>query len=272
MEFVNYTSFIQLAVAFNFAFACIEGFSPATLFTGLFKQVKETIKESYEILQNNCKTLSNKSLEYLSESNSIEKNVSIQLQNDTSSLITKIDIVIKKIDDRIEMYPIYFNKVCLILGLYSIFLLFIISDYSNNSLTNRIWPLFTIGIIGYIFILLIKEWLFFKKLIVFPLPNNVLRTTLITITLFVIPYLLIFLWDFILSNFLTFTSSVDMSNIRYISIFLPYFSFAMCFILHLFSIIYAKVKIYWMNVLIRRQEVKISQVLKDNKISGIQFN
>ena len=270
MEYVNYTSFIQLAVAFNFAFVCFEKLSPVALFLGLFRQVKEDIKESYENLQNNCKTLSCKSLEYLSNSNN--KNISEELQNSTSSLITKIDIVIKKIDDRIEMYPIYFNKVCLILGLYSIFLLFIISDYRNNPMTNRVWPLFVMEVMGYIIILLFKEWLYFKKFVTNPKVNNVLLTTIITISLFFIPYMVIFIWDNFFSKFLILKFTLDFSDIRYVSLFLPYLSFVICFILHLCSIIYAKTRIYWMNVLIRRQEKSIAQVLRNSKIEGIQFD
>ena len=195
-----------------------------------------------------------------------------EIDFDTASLIVKINMAIRKVDDRIDMHPVYFNKVCLVLGLYSVLLLLIIGDYKVHSLTNQVWPLFVLGIICYIFYLLIKEVLIFANLTTRPLKNNNLRTVFVTISLFAGSYLAAFVWNSILNQYIFLLVKFDTSNIKYISLFLPYISFVICFILYSCSILYAKFKIYTINILIRKQEKKIEQFLNNNKISGIQFN
>lgn len=274
IDFANYTSFIQLAVAFNFAYVCFEGFSPAALFKGLFKQVKAEIRHSSEIIQNNCIILSEKSLQSLDldGEKSIDDSIRKKMKKDTASLIVKINMAIRKVDDRIDMHPVYFNKVCLVLGLYSVLLLLIIGDYKAHPLTNQVWPLFVLGIICYIFYLLIKEVLIFSNLIVRPLNNNNLHTLFVTISLFAGSYLALFFWNSFLNQYILLLVKFDTYNIKYVSIFLPYISFVVCFALYSCSILYAKFKIYTINILIRKQEKKIEQFLNNNKISGIQFN
>jgi hypothetical protein len=274
INFTDYTSFIQLAVAFNFAFVCFEGFSPAALFKGLFMQVKEGIRHSSEKIQNNCNILSEKSLQSLDldDEESIDNSIRKKMKNDTASLIVKINMAIRKVDDRIDMHPVYFNKVCLVLGLYSVLLLLIIGDYKVHPLTNQVWPLFVLGIICYIFYLLIKEVLIFANLMAKPLKNNNLHTVFVTISLFAGSYLAAFFWNSILNQYILLLIKFDTYKIKYISLFLPYISFVICFVLYFCSILYAEFKIYTINILIRKQEKKIEQFLNNNKISGIQFN
>ena len=271
IDYTTYASFVQLAVAFNFAFVCIKKLSSSTLFQHLFADVKNSIRESYDKVYNNCNILLTKSIEN-NEGNAINKKLRRKLKKDTNLLIIKIDWLIKKVDNRIELNPLFFNQACLILGLYSILLLFILGDYKNHSLTNNAWPLFTIGIIGYLFTLLIKEILVFFKLKTIECFPKSLKTTIITICIFVCSYLAILLWELVLSHYIICKFTFSTSFIRYISIFLPYVSFAICFILYLLSIIYAKWRIYWINVLIHRQESTINEVLRNNKVSGIQFS
>lgn len=272
IDFKDYIGFVQLAVAFNFACVYFKGLSPTYLFEGLFDEVKKAIKESYAAVQNNCDTLSNNSLNQLRESKIINESISDKLKKDIDYLIMKIDFIIKKIDSRIDLSPIYFNKVCLILGLYSTFLLFILGDYQYHSVTNEIWPLFTIAISVYLFIYLVKEWLIFRNLLSIPNTKSNLRTVVIIISIITSLYLIIILWNYFISDYFICTFNINTSIIKYLSIFIPYFSFFVCFTLHFCSIIYARIKLYWMGVIIRKQEKKINQILKDTKIRGIQFN
>lgn len=271
MDFESYIGFVQLAVAFNFAFVYIKGFDSKELFQGLFSDVTKTIKESYSTMQNNCNTLSSESLENLSVSNNDNEITISKIKNDTTNLISKVDIIVKEIDNRINMSPAYFNKICMALGLYSIFLLFILSDYKNFDMTNMAWPIFSFGIILYLFFHIMKELLIFLELKKKPKSNENLSVIIYVTILFISSYVLVYIWKSYISNLFIPLFEINTDKIKYVSIFIPYISFVICFFMHLYSVVYARIKLFLINHLIKKQEFRISLFIEKEKVKDIEF-
>ncbi len=180
-----------------------------------------------------------------------------------------IDFTKCKIDYRVDSNPVYFRDACLMLGLYSIFLLFILSDYKYHSITDDAWAIFSIGAFIYLVYFLIKEWLVFRSIISSPSPDseNNLQVIIITSLIFASSFIIALLWDYQGGD----NSCNTLMTIRYLSIFMPYISFIICFFLHLCSIVYAKWKLFFIKIKIRKQGQRIRQIISKNKVSDVSF-
>ncbi len=173
MDYRDYIGFIQLAVAFNFACVSFKRFQPFA-FENLFDDLKQKIKASDKEIAVQMVLLES-TLDV--EEDTIKKEDMEFLRKETGNLHRNIIFVKSKIDYRMGKNPEYFHHVCLVLGLYSLFLLFILGDYRNHPITDKIWPIFTIFISIYFLYFLLKEFYIY--------PNNSLKasSTFLTVTI-----------------------------------------------------------------------------------------
>lgn len=268
MDFVCYISFIQIAIAFNFAFISFPNFKPFKLFETLFDDVRKKITNSDETIENRIVLLESS----LQMENKDE--ITGLLKEEIDNLHKNINLTKSKINYRVTKSPQYFQHVCLMLGLYSIFLLFILSDYQHHTITNRAWPIFFIGIFLYFLYYLVKEWLVFRSIKLPDSKTKNLKIVIVTTIIFVLSYMVILFWDYIIMN--VFTShrlNINITTLKYYSIILPYLSFVVCFCLHSCSIIYAKWKLFWIKIKIQKQQERNNQILRGRKKQeNIQFN
>ena len=159
------------------------------------------------------------------------------------------------------MAPAYFQTVCLFLAIYSILLLFFLGDSKNHSYSNHAWSIFVILTIISLVYYLIKEILCFSGLMRVPKRKSYITVIATVFGLFLISYFFVFLFscsEFIKNDFWNKISQM----LHYISIFIPFVSFVVCFLLHWFSIIYSKCKLCWYNLNIKRLSVKQNRILE----------
>lgn len=222
MSYVDFSALIQLGVVFNFAFI-FEHLEPVTLFKKIFDNLNTEFQESDRYIEHNIVLLeeSFKTLE-------IQDGVRSMLLDQVKSLHRKIDIGRVNIEIRLNMSPAYFQSVCLLLAIYSIFLLFFLGDYKSHIYSNQAWPIFTGLTLLCISYYLIREVLHFYSLwkCAEKRPPYI-KIILLVFSIFLLSYGIAFFIH--ISGLLPYVQTdfykKIASNLRYMSLFLPFTSF-----------------------------------------------
>ena len=268
MNYIDYSALIQLGVVFNFAFV-YESFEPVRLFKQLFLSMKQEIVSSDKEIEGRI-ILLDQSIKSLS----LEEQLKKELKKKLDLLHEKINRDRMYIEIRLNRSPVYFHNVCLMLAMYSIILLFFLADYNSNLLSRRAWPIFTIIITLGLIYYLTKEILSFVSLISKPIKDTKLKVITILLISFFVSYIISFLFNYsvikLLYDNLPILEKLS-EPIRYCSLFVPFTSFLVCFLLHLFSVIYAKIKIFITTIRINRLREKQNQIF-DRKKDDVKFD
>lgn len=270
MEYVDFSALIQLGVVFNFAFI-FEHLEPVKLFRQIFSNLNDDFSRSDETIEHNI-TLLQMSFDTLK----IQDNIKSVFVSEIQTLHRKIDLGRANIRIRLNMTPKYFQVVCLFLAIYSILILFFIGDYKEHTYTSYAWPIFTICSILVIIYFFCKEVLHFFTYSSTPKKISYVKIILMTIVICILSYLIVFCIDIfdvkqVLSEEHLDTINSILKNLKYISIFIPYVSFVVCFLLHWTSILYSRVKLSLYNkridILSNKQNKLLSKIDEDGKLN-----
>lgn len=271
MEYVDFSALIQLGVVFNFAFI-FDHLEPVKLFRKIFSNLNDDFRKSDKTIEHNI-TLLRMSFETLN----VQDNIKSVFVSEIESLHRKIDLGRANIKIRLNMTPKYFQVVCLFLAIYSIFILFFIGDYKEHTYTLYAWSVFTICSILVIIYFFCKEILHFFT---YSSSNqekiSYVRIVFMTIIIYVLSYIIVFCIDKFDVRQVLSKECLDKINsilelLKYISIFIPYVSFIVSFLLHSTSILYSRIKLFLynkkINILRSKQNKLLSKIDGDNILS-----
>lgn len=268
MSYVDYSALIQLAVVFNFAFI-YEELEPVKLFKKLFSNIKSKIISSDKEIESGIILL-----EQSIHTISLENNSKEALKSKLNRLHQVVDLERINIEVRLNLSPVYFQTACLMLAVYSVCLLFFMADSKSHLLSMQAWPIFTLTITFGILYYLTKEIFCFFNFIDRATMKPVLRIVVFVLFSFLLSYALAYAYN--TPNIHSLFSESEVRNeivngIRYYSLFLPFASFIICFVLHTFSIVYAVFKIFIIEMRMNRQRGKQNQILEREK-NDIRLN
>ena len=272
MEYVDFSALIQLGVVFNFAFI-FEHLEPVKLFRKIFSNLNDDFKNSDQKIEHNI-TLLETSFDTLN----IQDNIKSVFLDKVKALHKKIDLGRANIEIRLNMTPKYFQTVCLFLAIYSILILFFIGDYKIHDYSLYAWSIFTVLSILVIFYFFCKEVLHFYTYSSDPKSISYVKIIFYTILVFIASYFIVYFVDiFNIKEVLPqrCLNAIDpiMNKLKYISMFIPFVSFIISFLLHSTSILYSRIKLYLykkqINILSNKQNKLLTR--KDDENCKLNF-
>lgn len=271
MGYVDFTALIQLGVVFNFAFI-FEHLEPVKLFRRIFGNLNNDFKNSDQMIEHNI-TLLETSFDTLN----IQENIKSVFLDKVKALHKKIDLGRANIEIRLNMTPKYFQIVCLFLAIYSILILFFIGDHKVHNYSLYAWPIFTF------LSLLVIIYFFYKEILHFySYASNQERISYVSIIfvvifIFIVSYLIVYFVDVFNLKMVIPTKCINtinliMDKLKYYSMFIPFVSFIVSFLLHSTSILYSKIKLFIYNKQIDMLSNKQNKLLTRKEEENCKLN